>query len=85
MKALRKESVLNQSLHSTGNSKRFNKAYDAPSIPDARKNIIRRVFEHYTSFGERSNLKHLRSNKFIRMARDLAFPVDKVSLDILFA
>lgn len=48
------------------------------------RQILIKVFQTYTSFGERTNLKHLRSNKFHKMISDLGIPIDKTTADLLF-
>lgn len=49
-----------------------------------KKKMLLKIFQFYASFGERSNLKFLRSNKFHKMMNDAGIGVDKTSLDILF-
>jgi len=63
---------------------RYNQNPIKSSLSNEKKEIIRRVFEYYTSFGERENTKHLRSNMFIKMMKELGIQVDKVTLDLLF-
>lgn len=48
------------------------------------RQILIKVFQTYTSFGERTNLKHLRSNKFHKMISDCGIPLDKTTADLLF-
>ena len=48
------------------------------------KAALLKIFQFYASFGERTNLKLMRSNKFHRLVRDASIPIDKTSLDILY-
>ena len=48
------------------------------------RQILLKVFQTYTSFGERTNLKHLRSNKLHKMMADSGIPLDKTTVDLLF-
>lgn len=63
---------------------RYNQSGNGGSLGEERKAQLLKVFQCYTSFGERTNLKLLRSNKFHKMASDCGIPVDKTTLDLLF-
>lgn len=49
-----------------------------------RKALMSKIFQFYTSFGERTNLKNLRSNKFHKMMQDCGIPISKTNLDLMF-
>lgn len=64
---------------------RFNQSLNnQENIGEERKTLLLKVFQGYTSFGERTNLKNLRSNKFHKMMQDTGIPLSKTSLDLLF-
>ena len=69
----------------SGSKARFNQRLPPQdNIGLDRKSLLLKVFQGYTSFGERSNLKHLRSNKLHKMMGDCGVPLDKTTLDLLF-
>ena len=49
-----------------------------------RKAVLSRIFQFYSSFGERTNLRNLRSNKFHKMMQDCGIPLSKTTLDLMF-
>lgn len=64
---------------------RYNQSgMNSEGLAGERKVLLSKVFQFYTSFGERTNLKHLRSNKFHKMMQDCGIPISKTSLDLLF-
>ena len=68
----------------SGSKNRYNQSAKGGSLAEERKTQLLRVFQSYTSFGERTNLRLLRSNKFHKMMVDCGIPVDKTTLDLLF-
>ena len=64
--------------------KRFNQRKVGGGMVKGKKDILKKVFQFYTSFGERTNLKNMRSNKFHKLVHDAKIPINKTSLDILF-
>lgn len=72
-------------LGRSGSKARFNQRLPPQdNLGLDRKSLLLKVFQGYTSFGERSNLKHLRSNKLHKMMGDCGVPLDKTTLDLLF-
>lgn len=64
---------------------RYNQnSLDNEGLVAERKNLMSKIFQFYTSFGERTNLKNLRSNKFHKMMQDCSIPISKTSLDLMF-
>jgi len=43
------------------------------SLDDIKGNL-KKIFEFYTSYGERMNLKYMRSNKFLKLMQDVGIP-----------
>ena len=83
--ALRRSEAGRSGLGRRGSKPRFNQRLPPQdNIGLDRRNLLLKVFQGYTSFGERSNLKHLRSNKLHKMMADCGLPLDKTSLDLLF-
>jgi hypothetical protein len=69
---------------STQRSKsRYNYAPKNGDLDDIKVNL-RKIFEFYVSYGERMNLKYMRSNKFLKLMGDVDIPLDKTTLDLLF-
>ena len=69
---------------STHRSKsRYNYAPKNGDLDDIKGNI-RKIFEFYVSYGERMNLKYMKSNKFLKLMQDIDIPLDKTTLDLLF-
>lgn len=65
--------------------KRYNQNLKKKKSPIMlKKKILLKIFQYYASYGERTNLKFLRSNKFHKMMNDAEIKIDKTSLDILF-
>lgn len=70
---------------STARSKsRYNHAPKKNEPMDDIKGNLKKIFEFYVSFGERMNLKYMKSNKFLKLMQDTAIPLDKTTLDLLF-
>jgi len=60
---------------STHRSKsRYNYAPKKTDSLDDIKNNLRKIFEYYVSYGERMNLKYMRSNKFLKLMQDVNIP-----------
>jgi hypothetical protein len=77
----------NQQLNMSrsGSASRFNQSrVGEATMQEELKGILAKVFQFYTSFGERTNFKNLRSNKFHKMMLDCAIPLNKTDLDLLF-
>jgi hypothetical protein len=69
----------------SGSTSRFNQSRAGEgTMQEELKGILAKVFQFYTSFGERTNFKNLRSNKFHKMMLDCAIPLNKTDLDLLF-
>jgi hypothetical protein len=72
-------------LSRSGSKSRYNQtSANQEGLAAERKSILSKIFQFYTSFGERTNLKNLRSNKFHKMMQDCSIPIPKTTLDLLF-
>jgi hypothetical protein len=69
----------------SGSKSRYNQSADKPDgLAGEVKALLSKIFQFYTSFGERINLKNLRSNKFHKMMKDCGIPLAKTTLDLMF-
>ena len=72
-------------MSKSASKSRYNQAAgENDGLGAERKAILSKIFQFYTSFGERTNLKNLRSNKFHKMMQDCGIPISKTGLDLMF-
>lgn len=69
----------------SGSKSRYNQSSaEQEGVAAEIRTILLKIFQFYTSFGERTNLKNLRSNKFHKMMQDCGIPISKTNLDLMF-
>ena len=53
------------------------------SLEDIKSQLLA-IFRFYSSFGDRTNLTNLKSNKFHKLCHDANITLDHTSLDLIF-